>query len=297
MLEATKSNVSLATSGMLVTVEVSVYSGTKQNQSVSDEVTTAKRADKSAGKFTQHLFADNPDHKRVVNYRQTIYNWLQRITYEWNKAQRILPSVSLEKFMTEYNQHETEFNNLVDTFCNNYNSIISDMAFKQGDMFDRSLYPTVEQVRDKFKIRLYTAEVPAQDWRCRVADDIAEDLRQQYEKQTQEIVQGVLNDQISRLSELLSSISHCCGVDEKVSESGEVKAKKRKIYDTTIENAKAFAAQVRGFNVAGSNNLLSAAEQLEAALDGVSAEDLRESDAVRAKVKDDIDSILSKFEW
>lgn len=74
MLEDIKPQVSLATSGMLVTVEVSVYSGTKQNQSVSDEVTTAKRADKSAGKFTQHLFADNPDHKRVVNYRQTIYN-------------------------------------------------------------------------------------------------------------------------------------------------------------------------------------------------------------------------------
>jgi hypothetical protein len=34
---------------------------------------------------------------------------------------------------------------------------------------------------------------------------------------------------------------------------------------------------------------------LEKALNGVSADDIRESDAVRTHVKDEVDSILSKF--
>ena len=43
--------VSLATSGILVNVEVSVWTGTKQDREISDEVTQAKKADRDAGRL------------------------------------------------------------------------------------------------------------------------------------------------------------------------------------------------------------------------------------------------------
>ena len=288
--------ISLATSAVLVSVEVNVWSATKQDRGISDEVTTAKNADSSAGRFVKNLLADDQYHKRVSNYRQTIYNWLQRETYGWNKSDRLLPVVDLERFKKGYAEHDAEFNRLLDEFCNNYSTIVSDMAFKQGTMFNREDYPTVEQVRNKFGLKLYVREVPSHDWRCRISQDIAEDLRQQYESQAKEIVQGVMEDQVSRLSELLNSISHCCGVDE-VEKNGETKTKKRKIYDTTIEKAKALAKQLQEFNLTNNQELNEAALNLEEALNGVDAETIRESEAVRAKVKDDVDNILSKFNW
>jgi hypothetical protein len=51
----------------------------------------------------------------------------------------------------------------------------------------------------------------------------------------------------------------------------------------------------KGFNLSGDPELEQARASLEKALSGVTAEDIRESDAVRCSVKEDIDSILGKF--
>lgn len=295
-LEKPNSIISLATSAVLVSVDVNVWSATKQDRVISNEVTTTKNADQSAGRFVKNLLADNVQHKRVSNYRQTIYNWLKRSTYRWNNSQDLLPVLALEKFKTEYQEHEAEFYRLLDDFIENYSSIVSDMAFKQGDMFNRNDYPDVDQVRGKFGIRLYVAEVPMQDFRCAVANDIADDLKQQYESQAEEIVTGILSQQAERLVEVMESISHCCGVQEiNISGTPDTKTKKRKIYDTTIEKARELASLYKDFNLTGNKQLQEASARLESVLDGVSAELIRDSDAVRNVVKSEVDEILGKF--
>lgn len=295
-MQKPNSIISLATSAVLVSVDVNVWSATKQDRGISDEVTNSKNADNSAGRFVKNLLADNQHHKRVANYRQTIYNWVKRSTYRWNNSQDLLPVLALEKFKTEYQEHESEFYRLLDDFLAHYTSIVSDMAFKQGDMFNRMDYPDVEQVRGKFGIRLFVAEVPTQDFRCAVAEDIAEDLKQQYESQAEEIITGILSQQQERLAELLQSISHCCGVQEiSVSGEHEIKTKKRKIYDTTIEKARELASMYKDFNLTGNTNLAEASRLLENTLNGVTAELIRDSDAVRDKVKNEVDDILGKF--
>jgi hypothetical protein len=290
--------ISLASSAVLVSVDVNVWSATKQDRVISDEVTHSKNADSSAGRFVKNLLADDQHHKKVANYRQTIYNWLKRSTYRWNNSQDLLPVLQLEQFKTEYQDHEAEYHRLLDNFLINYATIVSDMAFKQGDMFNRNDYPDVEQVRGKFGIRLFVAEVPSHDFRCAISQDIAEDLKQQYDKQAEDIVTGILSQQQERLSELLNSISHCCGVQE-ISDSptGEIKTKKRKIYDTTILKAKELCGLYKEFNLSENQELKDACSKLEQTLNGVSAELIRESDAVRNKVKNEVDSILSKFSF
>ena len=291
-----KPHVSLASSAVLVSIDVNVWSATKQDRVISNEVTLAKKADSSAGRFVKNLLADDSHHKKIANYRQTIYNWLQRITYEFNKAQRLLPTVDMEQFMKEYREHESTFNTLVDEFMVKLPNIISDMAFKQGDMFNRNDYPSEHEIRAKFGIQLYVSEVPTQDWRCQIADDIAQDLHTQYQTQCNNIIENLMNEQIDRFVDVMQSIEHCCGVVDMVSEvDGEVKTKKRKIYDSTIEKAKHYCNLYRQFNLSGNKQLEEAVEQLDKALNGINAEILRESEAVRAKVKDDVSSILSKF--
>jgi len=293
-LHKPEKTISLATSAVLVRVEVNVWSATKQDREISNEVTHAKKADASAGRFVKNLLANDPYHKNVANYRQTIYNWLQRVTYEWNKAQGILPQLGIEKFMEEFRQHEINFNGLLEDFLARYENIKSDMAFKQGDMFNPDDYPSVEEVRSKFGVRLYVSEVPKHDFRCAIAQDIAEDLHSQYQAQVDNIIQNVAKEQAERLSDVLNSLSHCCGYDE-VEKDGEVKTKKRKIYDTTVEKAKELAKQIQQFNLTGDDRLTDAACKLEEALTGMSAERIRDSEAARHKVKNEVDEIMDKF--
>lgn len=289
--------ISLATSGVLVSVDVNVWSATKQDRGISNEVTTAKKADRNAGKYVKNLLADHPKHKAVVNYRQTIYNWLKRSTYRWNNSQDYLPSVNLEKFKREYHEHQQVFDGLLTSFLADYDSIVSDMAFKQGDMFCREDYPAQVELASKFGIRLFVSEVPMNDFRCAISNDIAEDLFETYKGQAAEIVSHVMMEQQTRFIEVMKSISHCCGYDETGVDdnTGETKVKKRKIYDTTIVKAKEMCEAFKEFNLTGDPELEEARASLEKALSGVDAESIRESDAVRSAVKEDVDSILSKF--
>ena len=293
--------ISLATSAVLVSVDVNVWSATKQDRVISDEVTTLKNADASAGRFVKNLLADDIHHKKVSNYRQTIYNWLKRSTFRWNNSQDLLPVANLEKFKVEFTDHETEYYRLLDNFLLNYQSIVSDMAFKQGDMFSQDDYPNVDEVRNKFGIKLYVAEVPSHDWRCSISNEIASDLKLQYESQAEQIITGIVNDQVARITEVMESISHCCGVIEKQDgKTGEVIIKKRKIYDTTIEKAKELCDTFKKFKPIDneiSSKLSEVVVKLENALNGVDTKSIRESDAVRDKVKSEVDDILSKFKF
>ena len=289
--------ISLASSAVLVCVDVNVWSATKQDRAISQEVTTAKKADKNAGRYVKHLLADHPKHKALANYRQTIYNWLQRRTYPWNKGNSLLPSVDIPVFKREYAEHELNFSTLKSEFLNDYDSIVSNMAFKQGDMFNRADYPRRDELEHRFAMQLYISEVPMSDWRCSIASDIAEDLFATYSKQAEDIVANVMREQQSRFIEVMQSISHCCGVDETGVDdnTGETKIKKRKIYDSTIQKAKDMCESFKAFNLTDDPALEEARASLEVALAGVDAELIRESDAVRSNVKEGVDSILSKF--
>lgn len=299
-LQKPKHIISLATSGVLVSVDVNVWSATKQDRGISNEIAGAKNAHQNAGKYTKNLLADHPKHKALVNYRQTIYNWVKRRTYRWNNSQDYLPSVDLERFKREYADHQKVFSALLAAFLTDYDSIVSDMAFKAaglGDMFDRADYPNREALASKFGVRLFVSEVPMNDFRCAISQDIADDLFQTYKQQAEEIVSHVVMEQQSRFIDVMKSISHCCGYDELGVDdnTGETKIKKRKIYDTTIQKAKEMCESFKQFNLTDDVELEQARAALEKALSGIDAETIRESDAVRSAVKEDVDSILSKF--
>ena len=290
--------VSLATSSVLVSVDVNVWTATKQDKGISDEVTTMKKAETGTGKFTKYLFAHNPKHHRIVKLRQLIYKWLKSSTYRWNNSQDLLPTIDLEKFKGEYHEYEREFTTAVEDFLVNYQNLVSDMAFKQGDMFDVSDYPDVVTLRQKFNCRLYVAEVPSHDFRCQVSQDIADDLKNQYQDQANVIVNNVVDEQVGRMTDVIESISHCCGVIEGTDKDGNPTFKKRAIYDTTINRAKALVNTIKHFSPIeneASAKLQQAVVAMDKTLNGVSTELLRDSDAVRDRVKSELDDILSKF--
>jgi len=296
-LQKPKHLISLASSAVLVSIDTHVWSATKQDRGISNDVADSKRANRNAGKYVKNLLADHPKHKAIVNYRQTIYNWTKRRTYRWNDANDLLPSIDVPKFKQEFGEHQATFDKLVDDFIASYSSIVSDMAFKAGDMFNRSDYPAVDELQAKFGVHLYVSEVPMSDFRCGIASDIADDLFETYSRQAENIVTEVVLAQKTRFIEVMQSISHCCGYDELGVDdnTGETKIRKRKIYDTTIQKALEMCETFKGFNLSADPDLELARASLERALADVDAKGIRESDAVRTAVKEDVDSILSKF--
>jgi hypothetical protein len=287
--------VSLASSSVLVAVESHVWNATVQDKQISDEVTTAKKASSDSGRFVKNLLAKNAEHKAVLNYRQTIYNWMQRCTYDWAGSQRLLPVVNLVKFHKEFQEHEKKFTELVEDFLDKYPSIVSNMAFIQGDMFNRNEYPDVSEVRNKFSVDLVQCEVPTGDFRCQIAQDLADDMAMHYEKQAKRMVEDILAKQSAQLVDVMQSISYCCETETVVESDGEVKVRRRKLYDSTLDRARELCETFSKFNLSADPKLEEARSKLSAVLDGVTIEQLRNSDTKRVVVKEEIDDILSKF--
>ena len=286
--------VSLSSAGVLVNVDISSWSATQQDRGVSEEVTTAKKANRDSGTFVKNLLAKNPEHRACLNYRQAVYNFLQRRTYDWAGSQRILPSADLPKFMEEYREHEKNFTTLVDAFIDKYPSIVSDMAFVQGDLFNADDYPTPEWVRSKFSMELTISEVPVGDFRTQISADLADDLATHYERQAKRLVEKILAKQSEQLVDIMKSISYCCET-ETVIEDGEVKIKRRKLYDTTLNRARELCDTFAEFNLTNDPRLDEARAALTKALGDLTIDQLRNSDTKREVLKESIDDILSKF--
>jgi hypothetical protein len=295
LLNKPKHIVSLATSCVLVSVESHVWNATVQDKQISDEVTAAKRADKDAGKFVKNLLAKNAEHKAVLNYRQTIYNWVQKNTYDWAGSQRLLPITNLTRFHREFLDHEKKFMELVDDFLDKYPTIVSNMAFVQGTMFDRSEYPDVSELRHRFSVDLIQSEVPTGDFRCAISQDLLDDMAVHYNRQAKRMVEDILGKQTSQLVEIMQAISYCCEVETTIDEKGEIKVRRRKLYDSTLDRAKELCETFKDFNLTADPKLEDARASLEKLLDGIDIEKLRNSDTKRVVIKEGIDDILSKF--
>jgi hypothetical protein len=286
--------VSLATSGILVNVEVSVWTGTKQDREISDEVTQAKKADRDAGRFVKKLLAGVAEHKAVLNDRQTWYNFVERETYPWSGRWRFLPTQRIVGFMKQVEERQANTQNLKDKFSQVYATAVANEAFVQGDMFKESDYPPVDEVMSCFKVRVFTAEVPVGDFRCQISNDLANDLARHYESQAKELVQDIYQKQVEQMVDVMKSLSHCCDT-ETVMEDGQLKVKRRKLYDTTLQRAQELCETFKEFNVTQDTRLEQARAELERVVSGLSIETLRNSDTTRVVVKESVDDIMKKF--
>lgn len=283
--------ISLSTSAHLVHVKIKTWTATAQNKKISQEVTSAKNADDDAGRFTQHLLTKAPSHRALVNHRQTVYNWLQRVTYDWGGDWRILPGFKIEEFKREYDKQLQTFEKLKQDFFAAYPGLVSDAAFKQGAMFDRTLYPEVEELEGRFVMKLFITEVPQNDFRSAISEAIADDLKQHYEAQVNTVVQEMMDDIRGQLVSHATRLRNAC-MD---AQTDDGKVKRKRIYESTFDNVRSMISLLEKFNITQDRSLEVARKELETALDGVTLDALRESAVERAELADDLDDILGKF--
>jgi hypothetical protein len=285
---------SLATSGILLRAKVKVWTATKQDRDISDEVTSNKKAARNAGRYTKQLFADVQELRVLLNDRQTWYNFIQRVTYPWDGEWGYLPTSRIPQVMAEINQRKAKSMELLENFINAMPAAVSNEAFVQGDMFNRDDYPTPDEVRSKFRIIVQTMNIPEGDYRVTIADDLAQDLKRNFEAQTRDIIKDIHAKQNDQLVKVLQSFSHCCD-SETVMEDGEVKVKRRKMYESTLTDALELCDTFADFNLTDDPRLKEARRDLLRVLDGVTIDQLRNNDTKRIVVKEGVDDILAKF--
>lgn len=290
-------SISIATSSMLVELNISCWTARKLDKKVSEEVDAAKNTKVKAGNYHKHLLAGNPHLEAVNKFAAKVRLWNTKQTIPWSdNGGRIVTMENLFNggYKKQLDDHKAEFDALASAFVSIYPTLISAAAFQLGDLFDRDEYPEPEEVAKKFRFQYALMPLPTSgDFRIDIGEQAKSELVQQYEAHFNERLTIAMRDVWDRLHETLTHMSERLGTT--TDENGDPK---RKIFHgTLITNARELVGLLRRLNVTNDPKLEEARRDLENALVGADTETLKESDYVRESVKQKVDAIINKYGW
>jgi hypothetical protein len=284
------------TCALLVETSISVWTARKLDRGVTDEVLLSKHAgSKGAARVNKHLLSDRPELENIQKHANAARTYLYTHTLPWsNSGLRLLPTAEFMKFNDRMLTFEDEFDKLVNEFVEIYPTLITAQAMAMGDMFNRDDYPHADAMRRKFSFRVSYMPVPAAgDFRVDVGLEAQQELREQLEKIGDERVKMAVADIKARLGEHLERMSDRLTID--VDKDG--KETPRRFHASLIDGAYELCDLVRSLNIVMDVDLEKARVGLVDALKTYTADDLRQSPAMRESVKAGVDKVLEQFVW
>lgn len=282
----------IARAAVLVDLEISIYSGRKQDKRTQAEVTQSKgAASKRAASVYKSLFAECSELDAINKFQARVRAEHYRLTQPWNDyGARLLPTSLLPDYKKTMNRLEEEFYLLVERFLDKYDTLVASAAFQLGTLFDRTEYPSRNQVANKFRMSLSFAPLPtAGDFRLDIEAEVQQDLIEQYEKRAAAQVTAATQDSWTRLYKALTRLSDRLVVEDD--------GKKRIFHDTIVSGALELCELLTHMNVLKDPALEKARRKLEEVLSGVTPKELREEDGTRLETKRRVDEILGAFDW
>jgi hypothetical protein len=279
----------LSSSALIVNLSLSVWTGRKLDKRVSEEVDQQNSTKTRAGNYHKNLLAGSGKLTEITKVANAIRSWMYGVTQPWgDNGDRVLNMAYFMEFKDRLTDYEGQFSTAVNSFLNDYDTLVAAAAFQLGDLFNREDYPMREAIESKFGFRYSMTPLPQSgDFRVDIGEDGLRELQTQYETVLQQRVVGAMTEAWERLHDCLTRMS------ERLEDTEDGK---RKIFrDSLVENAVEICGLLKSFNITGDTRMDEMRKQLEDAMRGVDADSLRDSDSLREQTKRKVDSILSKF--
>lgn len=280
---------------MLLEFNASVWTARKLDKSATDEVVTTKGAkSKDAARVNKSLMAGRTELTEIQAVVGEARTFVYENTAPWSDVgQRWITTNRLLKVDKRMQDFSVVFWEKVDAFCNIYPTLITAQAMALGDMFNRNDYPPVAEIRRKFAFNYDFLPVPTADFRVRIPNDAAEDLRARLETANTRRMEAALGDIRAKMKAHLERMAdRLITVTNKKGEPSQ-----QRFHDTLVTSAYDLCDLIGDFNVTGDPDMASMKQRLEKVLAGASAEDLRVNGDKREEVRKEVDAMLSAFNW
>ena len=273
----------------IVELNISTWTARKLDKQTSKEVKLSKGANSDdAARVNKNLLAGMDNLKRVTDFVALTRNEFYNLTLPWSDCgQRLVPMTQFFDLKKWINDKQNTYEQLVSEFLRDYPTLISAQAFQLGDLFDRSEFPSVDEISDKFRFKVGFLPLPTTgDFRVDAPKEIVAEMREQYESMVQERVAQVSQDLWTRLHDTLKHMSDRLGYDST--------GKARIFRDTLVTNAVDLCDLLKKLNVTNDPKLEKARASLESTLLGVDADEIRRVGA-RDEIKQKVDAVLADW--
>ena len=279
----------LASSAMLVEVNISHWVGRKKDKRASADVTSQNYASKGVANVNKKLLANNDDLKAIQTHVSAIRATHAAMTMPWsNSGLRLLPTAQYFKYSQVMSDMQDEFWRLVQEFLHKYNDAVIDVQIILGDLFSRDDYPDRVQVERKFSVGINYMPLPdSGDFRVDIGNDALAEVQEKYSEFYAKQYNAAMDDVWTRLHKSLTSMSERLDYGSKED--------KKVFRDSLVGNVNDMIELLRVCNVTGSTQMSAMANSLEEAMSGVAPDALREDDYFRAETKAAVDAAIKSL--
>jgi hypothetical protein len=279
---------SIASSAVLIDLSISTWTGRKLDKRASNDVTAQNNAAKGVANVHKKLLGDCAELDAVQKFAANARNAHYAMTMPWSDlGMRLCPTKKYidgngyERTMTEL---QTEFFRLTEAFLNAYDWEIQNAQLKLGALFSSDDYPSRDSLAAKFKFRFVAIPLPdAGDWRLDIGNEAATAMREQYEKFYGDQLREAMADVWKRAHEALTKMS------ERLDYADDTT--KKVFRDTLVTNVQEIVDLLDTMNITADPAMTEAHKRLDAAMQGITPDALREDAYLRAQTKRQVDDV------
>lgn len=233
----------LAQRVVLAYLNISVWSGSKRDKGVAQEIAAMKKAAPDAGSYTKRLVP-----KEIIDVVNTaaqavrVYYYKNTVSWDDNGA-RALPVVRWFEYQAGIEEYIANFYGSVNKFCEWYRDNWNSYQTRLGQMFNPKEYPYPEEIIDRFKLQTSYRQIMTPDFRVELPDEINEAIKTSTEEGFKAGLKMAEKECWARIAESM----------EKVAE--KLEDEKGIFRDSLIENVNILVATLRPLNIGGSQEL------------------------------------------
>ena len=284
----------IANSAVLVRLNISVWGASKRNKDLENEVARGKNADPKAMRMYDNLMVGSTGHKDVQKHAANVRLWHTNMTLPWDeRGYRLCPTSLFLDYKSQHNLKKAAFDSMLDTFRVKYFSYRETARQYRGDMFNENDYPPVAEVMSKFAWNFVVAPVPESGHLCiDLPEQEMQELRQSCDEEVERKVAEAAKENEKRLLKELQGISTKC-----TDTGDDDEDDKKRWHDTFVTNPIDLCRMLKHMNLSNDLKVEEARQRLEDVMAGKTKEMFKDSPTIRQEVKDEVDSIITSYDW
>ena len=277
--------------GVCVSVNVSLPEFRRKDKQATKQTAQMNRANEERVSTYKKLLA-MPELDRLVELKRKAYAIPEQYGVTFGYNQDFIPNDSIIDCKNELEAIALEFNgeakqDFMDAYARGVAQAQLD-AEGLGDLFDGSLYPSIESLDSKIGMRVTWGELPSshpiESIHRRSQQVLVDEFTDNATKQTNNIMQELV---CKRLLDLLKRMS--TNLTEK--DNGRIPG----FHNTMIETAQQILRLLKDCNVTQNPEVEAMRIQFQNALRGQTTEGLKTNEGARVKTKAEIDQMIAKI--
>jgi hypothetical protein len=259
----------LADRALLVYLSISQFNPKRDDKKATKTVEASHATAKGSVTANKYLISDCAELKAIKYAEGQLRTFLRQETLPWmSDGARIINSLHVTDFLAEIGVLKQDYDRAVDSFLREYPNLKNAQRTKLGDLFNEHEYPSVDELRLKYGVKVSVHPLPVDgDFRT----DVPDVLKDAHIQEMQDVLTNAMRDLWAQLFE---PVKHAA---EKLAETDAT------FRDSTLTKLNETCARVRKLNIADNPAVNSACSEIEALSSKISPDVCRDNVNEREK--------------